>query len=130
MKFLNTDIVKLAKENDDFRRVVFTSVNSQLVLMKLQPGEEIGMEVHETTDQVFYFVEGKGQAIVDGRPTEVKKHDIVVVPAGLMHNIVNREEHDKLRFFTVYSPPAHEPGTVHHTREDALADEHDYAPKR
>ena len=130
MKFLNTDVVRLAKENDDFRRVVFTGPNSQLVLMALLPDEEIGTEVHEHTDQIFYFIAGKGRAIVDKHPTEVEKGDIVFVPAGLAHNIANRDAHDRLRFFTVYSPPAHAPGTVHRTREEAEADEHDYATKK
>jgi len=129
MNFLKTDIAKLAKESDDFRRVIFTAPNSQLVLMTLRPGEEIGLETHENTDQIFYFVSGEGKAIVEGHPTEVEKDDIVVVPAGLPHNIVNRSDHGRLRFFTVYSPPAHAPGTVHRTRKEALADEHDYAPK-
>ena len=129
MNYFTTDIVKFARDNHDFRRVVYTATNSQVVVMSLHPGEELGMEVHQSIDQIFCFVEGKAQVTIDGVPLEVEKNDVVIVPAGTLHDVRNITAHP-LRFFTIYSPPAHAPGTVHHTREDAEVDQHDYAPKR
>jgi len=105
-----TDIKKAAKENDAFRRVVFTAGKSQLVLMSLLPGEEIGAEVHDG-DQVLYIVDGEGVAVIDGARQAIEKGSIVFVPAGAHHNIVNTD-HEPMKLFTVYAPPQQAVGTV------------------
>lgn len=125
MRFFNTDIIKFARDNQDFRRVVFTSMNSQVVVMSLTPGEEIGTEVHDATDQIFCFVDGHGRVMIDGHHLSVERNDMVVVPCGSLHNVVNSDAHEHLRFFTIYSPPAHAPGTVHARRDEAEADKPD-----
>jgi mannose-6-phosphate isomerase-like protein (cupin superfamily) len=121
MQAFHDDMKKLAKHNDDFRRVLFTGPNSQLVLMCIQPGEEIGEERHHV-DQLFYFVAGSGEAIVEGEVRRVEEHDAVVVPAGTPHNFRNTGRRP-LRLFTSYAPPEHPDGTVHHTKRDAEAAE-------
>ena len=112
---------EVAKRNDDFRRVLFTGAHSQLVVMTLAPGEEIGEEVHEV-DQILYAVEGVGEAVLDGHGKPFAKGDAVAVPAGTRHNIRNGDK-KPLRLFTVYAPPEHPAGTVHHTKAEALAAE-------
>src|SRR5665647_1636202 len=103
MQAFHDDVKQLAKRNDDFRRVVFTGPYSQLVLMCIQPGEEIGEERHEA-DQLFYFVDGEGEAILEGQETKVKEHDAVLVPAETLHNFRNTGR-KPLRLFTSYAPP-------------------------
>jgi mannose-6-phosphate isomerase-like protein (cupin superfamily) len=93
-----------------------------VVLMCLQPGEDIGEETHEDTDQVFVVVKGEGRAVVGGQTFAVEKGAMVIVPAGVPHNLVN-EEGETLRLYTIYVPPHHAPGTVHLTRADAIARE-------
>jgi len=117
-----TDLKDAAKENECFRSVLFTGANSQLVLMSLLPSEEIGMEVHEV-DQIFYAVEGEGRLVVDGVEFEFEKGTVACVPAGVSHNVVNTEEDEPLKLFTVYAPPAHAAGTLHRTRAEAEAAE-------
>ena len=112
---------KEAKHNGLFRKVLFTGKSSQLVLMSLAPGEDIGEEVHEV-DQLLFIVEGEGKAVLDGREQEVEDGMVVCVPAGTRHNVVNTDD-EKLRLFTVYAPPQHAPGTVHETKADAKAAE-------
>lgn len=112
---------KETKQNDFFRKVLFTGEHSQLVVMCLQPGEEIGTEVHEV-DQLIYVVEGEGKAVIEGRGEEIEEGDIVCVPARTQHNIVNTDN-EPMQLFTVYAPPQHRPGTVHRTRSDAEAEE-------
>jgi mannose-6-phosphate isomerase-like protein (cupin superfamily) len=114
------DIEKLSNANTEFRRVLYTARYSQLVLMALDPGKEIGAEVH-SLDQFFRVEKGSGQAILDGVPTEIRDGFAVVVPAGTMHNIINPGT-TPLKLYTVYSPPNHRDGVVHHTRKDAEAD--------
>ena len=116
-----SDLRRAAKENDFFRRVVFTGASSQLVLMSLKPGEEIGSEMHEV-DQLLYAVEGEGEAILDGVRHPFKKGMVVCVPAGTEHNFLNTDD-EPLKLFTVYAPPQHQAGTVHETRADAVAEE-------
>lgn len=106
------------EENRDFRRVIFTGPHLQLVLMTLQPGEEIGEEVHEATDQFFRVEEGKGEVWIDGHVTRVDDDMAIVIPAGSKHNITNTG-HKPLKLYTLYAPPHHADGTVHHTRADA-----------
>ena len=118
------NIEKLTLENNFFRRVLFTAPHSQLVLMSLKQGEEIGMEMHQV-DQFFRFERGSGKVIIDGEEHEVHDGDAVIVPAGSNHNIINTSEDMDLKLYTIYSPPNHPDGTVHKTKEEALANEHD-----
>jgi mannose-6-phosphate isomerase-like protein (cupin superfamily) len=120
MKGFVQDIEALAVKNDDFRRVLYTAKNCQLVLMALKPKEEIGAEVH-TLDQFFRVEEGTGEAVLDGVRTPIRAGFAVVVPAGANHNIINTGK-DPLKLYTLYSPPNHRDGVVHHTRVEAETD--------
>src|SRR3546814_5932296 len=106
--------------NDDFRRVLYPGKNLQLVLMALQPGEEIGEEVHEDRDQFFRVEKGKGEVLIDGIRSKVKSDDAIIVPAGARHNVINTGA-KPLRLYTLYAPPEHIDGTVHVTKADADA---------
>jgi mannose-6-phosphate isomerase-like protein (cupin superfamily) len=119
---LDVDIVQLARGNDAFRREVATGEHSQVVVMTIPAGGEIGEEVHEHNDQLLVFVEGEGEAILDGTTSRVTPNDLVLVPAGTRHNFVNTGE-VPLRLVTVYAPPEHPPGTVHQTKAEADAAE-------
>ena len=112
-------IKKAAKDNDFFRKVLFTGTKSQLVLMSLRPGEEIGAEVHKV-DQVLYVVDGEGSVVLGGVDKEFVKGEIVFVPAGVRHNVINTGV-EPMKLFTIYAPPQHAPGTVHRTK--AVAEE-------
>jgi len=116
------DVVARARENEAFRREVVTGEHSQVVLMTIPAGGEIGEEVHDQVDQVLLFVEGRGEAILEGRRSPVGPNVLVVVRAGTRHNFVNTGD-GPLRLVTIYSPPEHTPGTVHRTREEAEAAE-------
>ena len=117
------NIRALAKENKFFRKVVYTGKYTQLVLMNIPSGGEIGEETHDTVDQLLYFVEGKGEAILSGESKTVGEGDVVFVPAGTLHNFKNTGEED-LKLYTSYSPPNHPDGTVHETKEEADAAEY------
>lgn len=117
------DIVQAARDNDAFRREVITGQHEQVVVMTIPPGGEIGEEVHDDTDQVLAFVDGEGEAILDGETSAIGPNDLVFVRAGTRHNFVNTGS-QPLRLLTIYAPPEHEPGTVHQTKEDADAAEH------
>jgi mannose-6-phosphate isomerase-like protein (cupin superfamily) len=108
------NIKKAAKDNDYFRKVLFTATKSQLVLMSLRPGEEIGTEVHKV-DQALYVVDGEGKVVLDGAGQDFTKGAIVVVPAGVEHNVINAGD-EPMKLFTIYSPPQHAAGTVHRTK--------------
>lgn len=112
------DIARRTDANRDFRRVVYTGPHMQLVLMALLPGEEIGAEVHVTTDQFFRVEEGTGEVTIDGRATPIERDTAIVVPAGARHNIRNTGR-TPLKLYTLYAPPEHEDATVHRTRADA-----------
>jgi mannose-6-phosphate isomerase-like protein (cupin superfamily) len=120
MKGFVQDIEDLAVKNDEFRRVIYTAEYCQLVLMALKPKEEIGAEVHKL-DQFFRVEEGAGEAVLDGVRTAIRAGFAVVVPAGTKHNIINTGS-VPLKLYTLYAPPNHRDGVVHHTREDAEAD--------
>jgi mannose-6-phosphate isomerase-like protein (cupin superfamily) len=120
MKGFVQDIEGVAVANDEFRRVLYTAKHTQLVVMALQPREEIGAEVHEL-DQFFRVEEGRGEAVLDGARTAIRAGFAVVVPAGAKHNIINTGS-VPLKLYTLYSPPNHRDGVVHHTRADAEAD--------
>jgi mannose-6-phosphate isomerase-like protein (cupin superfamily) len=117
------DIVAAARSNDAFRREVVTGDHEQVVVMTIPPGGEIGDEVHDSTDQVLVFVDGQGEAQLDGRSSEIGTNDLVFVRAGTRHNFINRGD-GPLRLITIYAPPEHEPGTVHQTKAEADAAEH------
>ncbi len=110
---------ELARENEDFRREVATGSHSQIVLMCLQSGEAIGAEVHEDTDQIFVVAKGAGEAVVGGVRQALEKGSLLMVRAGVRHDILNTGS-KRLRLVTIYAPPHHAPGTVHRTREDAV----------
>ena len=128
MKGFVDDIETLTKENTDFRRVLYTGRNLQLVLMALQPGEEIGEEVHEDRDQFFRVEKGKGEILIDGVTTKIKSDIAMIVPAGARHNVRNTSE-KVLRLYTLYAPPEHMDGTVHVTKADADASEEHFDGK-
>jgi mannose-6-phosphate isomerase-like protein (cupin superfamily) len=115
--------VELARQNDAFRRTIVTGEHSQVVVMAIQPGEEIGEETHEG-DQSLVFVEGEGKAVLEGESEPVRAGDLVFVPAGTLHNFINAGP-EPLRLVTIYAPPEHPDGTVHETKTEAdAAEEH------
>jgi mannose-6-phosphate isomerase-like protein (cupin superfamily) len=116
------EILDLARQNDAFRREVITGPHSQVVVMAIPPGGEIGEEVHPDVDQILLFVEGQGEAILEREKSAVRPNDLVFVKAGTRHNFVNTGA-EPLRLVTVYSPPEHQPGTVHATKAEADAAE-------
>jgi mannose-6-phosphate isomerase-like protein (cupin superfamily) len=120
MKGFVQDIEGLAVKNSEFRQVLYTAKHCQLVVMALKPKEEIGAEVHKL-DQFFRVEEGAGEAVLDGVRTAIKAGFAVVVPAGTKHNIINTGN-APLKLYTLYAPPNHRDGVVHHTRADAEAD--------
>ncbi len=123
------NIEKLTLENENFRKVVYTTKHSQLVLMSLSPKEEIGMEVHEDTDQFFRFEGGEGKIIIDEAESSVSDGFAVVVPAGAQHNVINTSESASLKLYTIYSPAHHQDGTIHKTKEEAMADDEHFDGK-
>jgi mannose-6-phosphate isomerase-like protein (cupin superfamily) len=112
-----------ARSNDAFRRELLTGVHTQVVVMTIPPGGEIGEEVHSDTDQVLWFIDGRGEAVLDGHRSVVTAHDLVLVRAGTRHNFLNTGD-GPLRLVTIYAPPEHAPGTVHQTKAEADAAEH------
>ena len=120
MKGFAKDIESISVKNEDFRRVLYTARNCQLVVMALQPKEEIGMEVHKL-DQFFRVEEGSGEAVLDGVRTAIRVGFAVVVPAGTNHNIINTGG-VPMKLYTLYAPPNHRDGVVHHIRDEAEAD--------
>jgi len=120
MKVYVQDLESLALKNNDFRRVLYTAENCQLVLMALSPKEEIGAEVHKL-DQFFRIEEGSGEVVLDGVRTAIRAGFAVVVPAGVNHNIINTGS-VSMKLYTIYAPPNHRDGVVHRTRAEAQAD--------
>lgn len=120
MKGYVQNIEGIATSNEDFRRVLYTARNCQLVVMALKPREEIGAEVHKL-DQFFRVEQGRGEAVLDGVRTAIEAGSAVVVPAGARHNIINTGA-ESLKLYTIYAPPNHRDGVIHHTRADAEAD--------
>jgi mannose-6-phosphate isomerase-like protein (cupin superfamily) len=119
-------IEELTLANDNFRKVIFTAPHSQLVLMSLLPGEEIGLETHDNIDQFFRFEEGEGKVVLNGEESVVSDGFAVVVPAGTAHNVVNTSGTKKLKLYTIYSPAEHRDGVVHKTKAEAEADTTDH----
>ena len=118
------DIEKLTESNSDFRRVLYTGKQMQLVLMALRPGEEIGEEVHEDRDQFFRVEQGEGEVLIDGNRTAIRADMAIIVPSGARHNVINTGS-EPLKVYTLYAPPEHKHGTIHKTKADAeAAEEH------
>lgn len=119
MKGFYSQIEEATRNNSAFRRVLYTGHHTQLVLMSLKPGEEIGEEVHTDTDQFFRFESGVASVVIDGIESEVKAGDVVIIPAGAKHNVVNTSTTASLKLYTLYSPPHHQEGLVKATKEQA-----------
>lgn len=119
-----TDIEARTLENGYFREVLYTAPHSQLVVMTLQPGEEIGMERHSDGDQFVRVEAGEGEAILDGERHPLRDGSAVVIPAGAEHNVVNTSSDTALRLYTIYTPPEHPDGTIHQTKQEADASPH------
>ena len=129
MKGYNINLEKETLKNKDFRHVLYTGRYSQLVLMCLRPGEEIGAEVHTNIDQFFRFEKGEGVVVIDGVKKKVKDGSGVIVPAGARHNVINTSKTAELKLYTIYSPPEHMDKVVRHTKADALAKPEEYDGK-
>jgi mannose-6-phosphate isomerase-like protein (cupin superfamily) len=121
MKGYVENIEEATLANEDFRRVLYTGKNFQLVLMTLKPGEEIGEEVHEDIDQFFRVEEGQGTIYIDGNASRIEDDFAAIVPAGARHNVVNSGD-QPLKLYTLYGPPEHKHGTVHRDKEQAERD--------
>uniref|UniRef100_A0A7C4M232 Cupin domain-containing protein n=1 Tax=candidate division CPR3 bacterium TaxID=2268181 RepID=A0A7C4M232_UNCC3 len=126
MKGFNANIEKDTLENSNFRKVLYTGKNSQLVLMSLKPGEDIGMEIHPENDQFFRFEKGEGKAIIDGNEYSLADGSVIVVPAGAEHNIINTSDSEDLKLYTIYSPAHHKDGIIRATKEEAMANEAEF----
>jgi len=113
------NIEKLTLENENFRHVLYTAKNCQLVLMSLKPGEEIGMEVHNGNDQFFRFEKGEGQVIINETEYIVGNGDAVIVPEGAKHNVINTSQTEALKLYTLYSPPHHKDAILRKTKQEA-----------
>lgn len=119
------NIKRLALENTNYRKVIYTGPHMQLVLMSIPPHGDIGMETHEKTDQVLFIVEGVGKTILNGQESPIAGDDVIFVPAGTEHNFVNTGEKD-LKLYTLYGPPNHPDGIVEATKVEAESKEPEY----
>ncbi|MDD3421007.1 MAG: cupin domain-containing protein [Methanocellales archaeon] len=126
MKGFTANIEKDTLKNENFRKVLYTSKHSQLVLMSLKPNEDIGMEVHLENDQFFRFEKGQGKCIIDGNEYKVGDGIAVVVPAGAKHNIINTSNTEELKIYTIYSPAHHKDGIIRATKKEAEAREAEF----
>jgi len=126
MKGYSINIEEKTLQNDFFREVLYTGQHSQLVVMSLNPNEEIGMEIHEIVDQFIRVEKGEGKAIIDGEEFKLSDGSAVIVPAGTEHNIINSSPTEKMKVYTIYSPAHHKDKTIHKTKQDALNDKKDY----
>lgn len=119
MKGFKTNIERAAIENTNFRRVLYTSEYSQLVIMSIMPSEEIGLETHEANDQFVRVEMGHGKCLINGNEYELRDGDAVVVPRGARHNVINLSATEALKLYTIYSPPHHKDGIVRATKKEA-----------
>jgi mannose-6-phosphate isomerase-like protein (cupin superfamily) len=126
MKGFNINIEKETIENENFRKVLYTGKNSQLVLMSLAPNEEIGMEIHAENDQFFRFEKGQGKVLIDGNEYQVSDGSAIIVPAGAEHNVINVSETESLKLYTIYSPAHHKDGIVRTTKAEAEANDQEF----
>ena len=115
----HVNIEDRTEENEYFREVLYTGEHSQLVVMALQPGEEIGLETHEGRDQFIRVEEGSGTAILNGQKIALEEDSALVIPAGVEHNVLNTSIKEPLKLYTIYSPPEHPAGTIHKTKKEA-----------
>jgi mannose-6-phosphate isomerase-like protein (cupin superfamily) len=129
MKGYKANIEKSTLENNNFRKVLYTAHHLQLVLMSLKPGEEIGAEIHKNSDQLFRFEGGTGKCIIDGNEYQVKDGDVIIVPAGAEHNVINVESSKELKMYTIYALPNHQDGVVRATKKDAETNEEEFDGK-
>ncbi len=129
MKGYVQNIESVAIKNEDFRQVLYTARNCQLVVMALKPKEEIGLETHPDNDQFFRFEAGRGSVEIDGNKYIVKDGDAVVIPAGAKHNVINTSATDELKMYTIYSPPHHKDQIVRKTKEEAEANDQEFDGK-
>jgi mannose-6-phosphate isomerase-like protein (cupin superfamily) len=128
MKGYVANIEKAALENDNFREVLYTDKNLQLVVMSLKPGEDIGAEVHQL-DQFIRCEAGEGKAVLDGVEHILSNGFVVIVPAGAKHNIINTSADKAMKLYTLYAPPNHKDGTIHRTKAEAETDEEHFDGK-
>lgn len=126
MNSYSDNIESLTLNNSNFRQVIFTSNNLQLVLMSLKPNEEIGFEIHNENDQFFRFEQGQGKAIVGDKEYTLSDGVVLIVPKGVNHNIINTSNDKDLKFYTIYTPPHHKDKTIHKTKEEALSNEEEF----
>lgn len=126
MKGFKINIEKTAKDNSNFRKVLYTSRHSQLVLMSLQPKEEIGEEIHPDNDQFFRIESGHGKCIIDGNEYEIEDGDAIVIPSGAKHNIINTATDSALKMYTIYSPAHHKDKLVRATKKEAEMSEAEF----
>lgn len=126
MKGFVTNIEKDTLANDNFRKVLYTGTYGQIVVMSLLPKEEIGMEVHENTDQFFRIDSGEGKVIIDGEESKIENGTAILVPAGSQHNVINTSPVNPLKLYTIYMPPHHKDGIIHKTKAEAEADTTDH----
>lgn len=126
MKNFVKNIEQETLKNENFRKVLYTSQHGQVVVMSLLPKEEIGMEIHNYTDQFFRIDSGEGKVIIDGEETPITDGFAVVVPAGAKHNVINTSADKPLKLYTIYMPPHHVDGTVHKTKAEAENDMTDH----
>lgn len=129
MKGFKSTIEKDSLENNNFRKVIYTGKHLQLVLMSLKVGEEIGEETHQNNDQFFRFESGSGKCIIDETEYLVNNGDVIVVPAGAKHNVINIDSKTELKMYTLYGPPNHKYDTIRTTKEDAEKNEEEFDGK-
>lgn len=120
------NIEEITLSNTNFRRVLYTGQHSQLVVMSLEPDEDIGVEVHQVTDQFLRVEQGNGKVVMNGEDHLIKEGDAIIVPAGTKHNIINTSSKEELKLYTIYSPPHHKDGITHKTKKDAALDTQDH----
>lgn len=126
MKGFNSNIEKDTLENNNFRKVLYTSTHSQLVLMSLKPNEDIGLEIHKDNDQFFRIEKGMGKCVIDDNEYILEDGTAIVVPAGAKHNIINTSSTDDLKLYTIYSPAHHKDAIVRVTKEEAESNEEEF----
>ena len=126
MKGFNSNIEQATLENNYFRKVLYSAKHSQLVLMSLKPGEDIGLEVHTENDQFFRFEKGQGKCIIDNNEYLVEDGSAIVVPAGASHNIINTSQTSDLKLYTIYSPAQHKDQILRATKEEAEANDAEF----
>jgi mannose-6-phosphate isomerase-like protein (cupin superfamily) len=126
MKIFKNNIEKDTLNNTKFRKVLYTGIHIQVVLMSLKPGEDIGTKTHKSVDQFFRFEGGKGKCIIDGNEYLVENGDAIVVPAGSEHNVINTSVTEGLKMYTIYAPPNHKDGIINATKKDAEINDVEY----